>query len=156
MPWHKITLPLTMEIDPEVVRIGELAWDCFLKENRPDGFGMFHATRGSKGELDDKRLVYLTPVASELCREIAENYTLEPCETPARDEPNMAWVFGDPRAMGLLKEYFEPEPDSWEWQVAQETAAAEAQAAAEAEAAIAAQAAAEAEAQAATETARAD
>jgi hypothetical protein len=112
MQWHKITLPLTMEIDPQVVEIGNLAKECYERENRPEGFGMLHATRGSEGGLHDTRLVYLSPVASELCSEIAELYPLEPCDVPACDEPNMAWVFGDARVMGQLKAKYEPAPVS--------------------------------------------
>jgi hypothetical protein len=43
-------------------------------------------------------------VASEVCREISEAYTFEPCKPPARDEPNMAYVFGDPRMMAQLRD----------------------------------------------------
>src|SRR5919107_2260888 len=100
MSWHKITLPLTMEIDPQVVEIGNLARACYERANKPEGFGMLHATRAGKDDGSDTRLVYLSPVASELCSEIAELYTLEPCDVPARDEPNVAWVLGDPRVMG--------------------------------------------------------
>jgi hypothetical protein len=107
MSWHRIVLPLTVEIDPEVVRIGKLGLECYERENKPVGFAMFHATRGSEGGLDDKRIVYLTPVAAELCKEIAENYQLEPCERPARDEPDIAYVFGDPRMMGQLQDKYE-------------------------------------------------
>ena len=109
MSWHKITLPLEMEIDPRVVEIGDLARACYQRENKPKGFGILHATRGSEGGLNDTRLVYLSPVASELCSEIGELYTLEPCDVPARDEPDIAWVFGDPLVMGWLKDKWEPE-----------------------------------------------
>lgn len=115
MSWQKITLPLTMEIDPNVVQIGKLGWAAYDRTNRPEGFAMFHATRGSKGDLDDKFIVYLSPVAAESCTEIAESFTLEPCDVPARDEPNIAFVFGDPRVMSALKDKFEPEPGSVEW-----------------------------------------
>ena len=145
MSWHKITLPLTMEIDPDVVQIGKIGWDCFEKENRPDGFGMFHATRGSEVETEEKRLVYLSPVASELCRKEIEaaNFTLEPCDVLASDEPNMIWVFGDPRVMGMLKEHFEPPPGTWEWKKEQMLAEQQAAALAEYELAQAEAAAAE-------------
>ncbi len=109
MSWHKISLPLTLDTDPEVVKIGKLGWECYERENKPEGFAMFHATRGTDDELHDTRLVYLTPVASELCKEIAENYQLEPCDVPARDEPNVAFVFGDPRMMGQLQDKYQPE-----------------------------------------------
>ena len=114
MSWHKITLPITSinEIDPKVVEIGKLAWACYEKENKPAGFGMFHATRGSNPAEHDTRLVYLSPVAYEACREaIGERYTLEPCDVPARDEPGMIWVFGDPLVMGHLKDKWEPEAE---------------------------------------------
>lgn len=146
MSWHKITLPLNVEIDPDVVRLGDLAKAVYAKENKPEGFAMFHATRGSEGELDDKFLVYLSPVAAKLCTEIAETYTLEPCETPARDEPDIAFVFGDPRVMGQLKDKFEPVPGTIEWKHAETIRAREAEVRAKFEAAQAAAAAAEAEA----------
>lgn len=111
MSWHKITLPLTMDIDPKVVEIGNLARACYERENKPEGFGMLHATRAGADDMNDLRLVYLSPVASELCTEIAELYTLEPCDVPARDEPNVAWVFGDPRVMGQLKDKYQPTPE---------------------------------------------
>jgi hypothetical protein len=109
MSWHKITLPLTMEIDPKVVEIGDLVRACYERENKPKGFGLLHATRPGEGGYDT-RLVYLSPVASKLCGdELAELYTLEPCDVPARDEPNVAWCFGDPLVMGELKDKYEPE-----------------------------------------------
>jgi len=114
MSWHKITLPIPprKEIDPKVVEIGDLAKACYARENKPAGFGMLHATRTSDGnELEhDTRLVYLSPVAYEVCREaIGEHYTLEPCDVPARDEPGMIWVFGDPLVMGMLADKYERE-----------------------------------------------
>lgn len=122
MSWHKITLPLkTDDIDPQVVEIGNLAKEVYIRENQPKGFGMLHATRGSKGGHEDKFLVYLSPVAYELCAEtIGERYTLESCDVPARDEPNVAWVFGDPLVKNELKDKFEPEPGTFEWEKAQE------------------------------------
>lgn len=122
MSWHKITLPLiTHMIDPNVVQIGNISMAIWDRENRPAGFAMFHATRGSEGERDDKLLVYLTPVAAELCAAdiAAAGFTVEPCGVPARDEPNAAFVFGDPRMMSELKEYFEPETGTVEWDRAQ-------------------------------------
>ena len=103
MSWHKITLKLLPHIDPQVVEIGKLGWEVFERENKPAGFAMLHATRASETDMDDTFLVYLSPVASELCTEIAERYTLEPCDVPARDEPDAAWVFGDPLVKGWLK-----------------------------------------------------
>ena len=122
MSWHKITLPLvTDDIDPNVVEIGDMAKAVYARENKPKGFGMFHATRGSRGGHEDKFLVYLTPVASELCNEIiAEKFTVEPCDTPARDEPDVAFVFGDPLTMGMLKDKFEPPPGTVEYERAEE------------------------------------
>lgn len=110
MSWLKFTLPLSAAIDPVVVDIGNIARACYEKEKQPEGFAMFHATRAGEHEDDDKRLVYLSPVAAELCREVTEKYTFEPCEVPARDEPNMAFVFGDPRVMGHLADRYEPSP----------------------------------------------
>lgn len=112
MSWHKITLPIPpmKQIDPKVVEIGDLAKACYAKENQPAGFGMLHASRGSNPNEHDTRFIYLSPVASELCREaIGELYTLEPCDVPARDEPGIIWVFGDPLVMGMLADKYEPE-----------------------------------------------
>jgi hypothetical protein len=111
MSWLKITLPLSAAIDPAVVEIGNLAKACYEREKQPEGFAMFHATRAGVDEADDTRLVYLSPIAADLCgEEIGEKYTLEPCDVPARDEPNMAFVFGDPRVMGHLADRYEPSP----------------------------------------------
>lgn len=146
MSWHKITLPLkTDDIDPQVVEIGNLAKEAYARENQPKGFAMLHATRGSKGGHEDKFLVYLSPVAYELCAEaIGEHYTLEPCDVPARDEPDIAWVFGDPLVKNELKDKFEPEPGTEEWRRAQALQAQLEQAQAEYEAAQAEAAAKEA------------
>ena len=104
MSWHRIVLPLQNESSPKIVDIGKLGWVCFERENKPEGFAMFHATEPSEGGSDDKFIVYLSPVATEVCKEeLAESYTLEPCEVPANDEPNMIYVFGDPRVMGQLR-----------------------------------------------------
>lgn len=114
MSWHKITLPIPpmKEIDPKVVEIGDLAKDRWAEENKPAGFGMLHASRGSDPMEHDTRLIYLSPVASEVCREVlSENYTLEPCDVPARDEPGIIWVFGDPLVMGMLKDRWEPDAE---------------------------------------------
>jgi hypothetical protein len=115
MSWHKITLPIpsAKEIDPVVVEIGDLAKERWAEENKPAGFGMLHASRGDDPMEHDTRLIYLSPVASEVCREVlSENYTLEPCDVPARDEPGIIWVFGDPLVMGMLKERWEPESEA--------------------------------------------
>jgi hypothetical protein len=103
MSWHRILLPLTVEIDPVTVQIGKLAWDCYQKENQPTGFAMFHATEGSEDGLSDKRVIYLSPVAASICGEVVADYAPEPCEVPYNDEPDMAFVFGDPRMMGELR-----------------------------------------------------
>ena len=147
MSWHKITLPLIPDaIDPQVVEIGKLGLAVYERENRPKGFAMLHTVRASEGHLNDKFLVYLSPVASEMCTEIAERYTLEPCGVPARNEPKIAWVFGDPLVKGELKENFEPEPGTIEWQWQQELEAQRAESFRLAEEAEAAAAAARAEA----------
>lgn len=115
MSWHKITLPIppNEEIDPKVVEIGDLARECWVRENKPAGFGMLHASRGSDPLEHDTRFVYLSPVASELCGEaLSENFTLEACDTPARDEPGIIWVFGDPLVMGMLRDKWEPEVEA--------------------------------------------
>ena len=159
MSWYKVTLPLLTEIDPQVVEIGDIVREKYLTENMPKGFAMYHATRGSVKEQNDKMLVYLTQAAYELCGEsVGAKYTLEPCDVPARDEPNIAFVLGDPHTMHWLKENFEPEPGTVEWERAQilaerirdgearqaayeaEQAAAEAKAKADAEAAAKAEA----------------
>ena len=115
MSWYKITFPLaTTENDPKVVEIGKIAWDVFEKENKPAGFAMLHATRGSFDGLHDLRLVYLSPVAAELCKEVAEKYTLEPCDVPSRFEPDIYWLFGDPLVKNELRDTFEPEPGTVE------------------------------------------
>ena len=103
MSWQRIVLPLIPDgIDPTVVEIGKLGIACYERENKPEGFGMFHASEGDLGP-DQKFIVYLTPVAAELCTEIAERYSLEPCETPAYNDQGIAFVFGDPKTMGMLK-----------------------------------------------------
>jgi hypothetical protein len=108
MSWHRIVFPLTTTTNPDVVEIGRIAIARY-DEDKPADFGVFHATRGSEGGLDDKLIVYLSPVASELCgKELAEKYTLEPCEAPANDEPDMAWVYGDPRVRNQLKGVYQP------------------------------------------------
>jgi hypothetical protein len=114
MSWHKITLPIPpmKEIDPKVVEIGDLARERWMGENKPAGFGMLHASRGIDPNEHDTRFVYLSPVASELCREALSDYTLEPCDVPARDEPGIIWVFGDPLVMGMLKDKWEPEAEA--------------------------------------------
>jgi len=112
MSWHKITLPIPpmKQTDPQVVELGDIAKDCYLRENKPAGFGMLHASRGSDPMEHDTRLVYFSPVAYELCREaIGDRYTVEPCDVPARDEPGIIWVFGDPLVMGMLADKYEPE-----------------------------------------------
>ena len=95
MSWHKVTLPLLGEIDPQVVEIGKWVYDIYVDENKPAGFAMLQATRGSYKGLDEKMLIYLSPVATELCREtVKEKYKLEPCGVPACNEPDVAFVFG--------------------------------------------------------------
>lgn len=118
MQWQKITLPLmTDQVDPQVVKIGDLAREVYLSENKPAGFAMFHAARASEGKFNDTFLIYLSPVAAELCSEIRENYTLEPCGVPARNEPDIAFVFGDPLMMGQLQDQWAPSPEEAQWQV---------------------------------------
>ncbi|HEY2963612.1 MAG TPA: hypothetical protein VGJ37_14410 [Pyrinomonadaceae bacterium] len=104
MSWNRILLPLKTETCPDTVEIGNLGWEVYRREKEPAGFAMFHATILSEDGQDDKRVVYLSPVASQLCENIAEKYSLEPCKTPARDEPNIAFVFGDPLMMGQLRD----------------------------------------------------
>jgi len=65
---------------------------------------MFHVTIVDGAGREAERIVYLSPVASSLCQNIAEKYECEPCRVPARDEPNIAFVFGDPRTMRQLRD----------------------------------------------------
>jgi hypothetical protein len=104
MSWNRILLPLKIETCPNTVEIGNLGWEVYRQEKEPAGFAMFHATTGDGDGPDNQMIIYLSPVASSLCKNIAEKYTLEPCKTPARDEPNIAFVFGDPRMMGQLRD----------------------------------------------------
>jgi hypothetical protein len=104
MSWNRIVLPLTADTSPETVEIGNLGWEVYRREKEPAGFAMFHVTIVDGEGKEAERIVYLTPVASSLCTNIAEKYSLEPCKTPARDEPNIAFVFGDPRMMGQLRD----------------------------------------------------
>jgi hypothetical protein len=106
MSWNRILLSLKDETCQEsIVDIGNRAWDCYRREKEPAGFAMFHATDSlANGGLGDEFIVYLTPVASSVCSEISDKYPFEKCQIPARDEPNMAFVFGDPRMMGNLRE----------------------------------------------------
>jgi hypothetical protein len=104
MSWNRILLPLNTDTCPDTVEIGRLGWEIYRREKEPAGFAMFHATIASEDGLIEKRIVYLSPVASSLCENIAEKYSLEPCKAPARDEPNIAFVFGDPRMMGQLRD----------------------------------------------------
>lgn len=103
MSWHKILLPLRMDTCPDTVRIGKLVWDCYQSEKEPSGFAMFHATQEGEDGTNDKRVVYLSPVAASLCSEILESYAAQPCEVPQHNEPNVAFVFGDPRTMSELR-----------------------------------------------------
>ena len=107
MSWHRIVLPFTTPTNPDVVRIGRLGLERYEKENKPAGFAMLHATEQGETEFDDKWIVYLSPLAASMCTDIAEEYELEPCDVPARDEPNMAWVFGDPLVRGWLQESYQ-------------------------------------------------
>ena len=104
MSWNRIVLPLMLPKCPDTVEIGRLVWDCYLQANKPEGFAMFHSDVRDEPGNDDKRIIYLSPVASEACREISEKYPFEPCRVPARDEPLLAYVFGDPRVKGHLRD----------------------------------------------------
>lgn len=107
MSWHRIVLPLQTGIDPNVVKLGEIARVWYEREGQPEGFGMYHATDGPSMDVQDKFIVYLTPVAAKLCGpEIAESYEIEPCAPPARDEPNAAYVLGDPHTKSDLQESY--------------------------------------------------
>ena len=132
MSWHKTTFPSTSATNPDVVHIGKLGAEAFYRENKPQGFGMFHAKRGIPDQPGSIIIVYLSPVASEMCPEIMESYTWEPCEAPARDEQDMAWVLGDPWTKILLREWFvepvlRPTAEEEELAAAQQAQAEEAQ-----------------------------
>ena len=105
MSWQRIVLPFTTEINPDMVEIGKRAWECYNKDNKPAGWAMFHATEGpGTGDDRDHFIVYFSPVAVESCREAVSNdYTLEPCDVPYDNEPNVAFVFGDPKVMAELR-----------------------------------------------------
>lgn len=109
MSWNRIVVPFTVDISPDLVEIGQMAWDCYRRAGEPKEFAMFHASEGpGTGDEKDRWIVYFTPLASEVCRKISEKYPFQPCERPpARDEPNMAYVFGDPRMMGQLRDSVE-------------------------------------------------
>lgn len=103
MSWQRIVIPFTTEINPDMVEIGKQAWECYLKE-KPEGFAMFHATEGpGRGDHEDHFIVYFSPVAANVCSEAISDYTFEPCEVPHHDEPNISFVFGDPKVMGALQ-----------------------------------------------------
>lgn len=104
MSWQRIVLPFTTEISPDIVEIGRRAWECYRQGNQPEGFAMFHATEGpGRGDDEDRWIVYFSPVAADVCREAVSDYTLEPCEVPHHNEPNIAYVFGDPKVMSALR-----------------------------------------------------
>ena len=89
MSWHKISLPIPpmKQIDPKVVEIGDLARECWMREKKPAGFGMLHASRGSDPNEHDTRFVYLSPVATELCREALSDSPLKPAMYPRAMNP---------------------------------------------------------------------
>ena len=104
MSWQRIVLPFTTETNPDMVEIGKRAIEVYKQEKQPEGFAMFHATEGpGRGDHEDHFIVYFTPLAAESCREAISDYTLEPCEVPHYNEPNIVWVFGDPKVMGWLR-----------------------------------------------------
>lgn len=104
MSWQRIVLPFTTEINPDIVELGKRAWEVYRNEKQPEGFAMFHATEGpGRGDQDDRWIVYFSPVAAVACSEAVSDYTLEPCEVPHHNEPNIAFVFGDPKVMGALR-----------------------------------------------------
>jgi len=104
MSWQRIVLPFTTEINPDMVEIGKRAMECYRQEKQPEGFAMFHATSGpGRGDHEDRFIVYFSPVAAIACSSAVSDYTLEPCEVPHHNEPNIAFVFGDPKVMGALR-----------------------------------------------------
>ena len=128
MSWHKTTFPSTSEDHPDVLNAGRLATEAFMKANKPQGFGMFHAKRGVPDAPGAILIVYVTPVASEVCTELFETYKFEPCEAPFTGEQNMAYVLGDPWSMTLLQETrFPVQPTAEELEAQAAAAAAEAE-----------------------------
>ena len=107
MSWNRIVLPMEDDPNPETIEIGNMGWEVYRREKEPAGFAMFHVTFADETGRKYERIVYLSPIASELCRNIAEKYSLEPCKPPARDESNIMFVFGDPRMMGQLRDSVE-------------------------------------------------
>ena len=104
MSWQRIVLPFTTETNPDMVELGKRAWEVYRNEKRPEGFAMFHATEGpGRGDQDDRWIVSSSPVTAVACTEAVSHYTLEPCEVPHHNEPNIAFVFGDPKVMGALR-----------------------------------------------------
>ena len=106
MSWNRILLSLKTEnTSDSIVEIGHLAWEHYRREKEPEGFAMFHATDNlENGGMGETFIVYLSPIASSVCSQIGEKYPFEECKAPARDEPNMAFVFGDPKMMGKLRD----------------------------------------------------
>jgi len=104
MSWQRIVLPFTTEINPDMVEIGRRAWEVYRQGNQPEGFAMFHATSGpGKGDHEDRWIVYFSPTAAAACSEAVSDYSLEPCEVPHHNEPNIAYVLGDPKVMAELR-----------------------------------------------------
>ncbi|HEU4713759.1 MAG TPA: hypothetical protein VFS76_19485 [Pyrinomonadaceae bacterium] len=105
MSWQRIVLPFTVDINPDMVEIGKRAWECYRNEKQPEGFAMFHATRGpGSGDEHDQFIVYFSPIAAQACSAaVTGDYMMEPCEVPYYNEPNIAFVFGDPRVMNDLR-----------------------------------------------------
>src|SRR5262249_55698132 len=100
MSWQRIVITFTTDINPDLVEIGKRAWEVFQNEKQPEGFAMFHATEGpGRGDDDDHWIVYFSPVAAKTCAPVVKDYTLEPCDAPYYNEPNIAFVFGDPKVM---------------------------------------------------------
>lgn len=105
MSWQRIVVPFTTEISPDLVEIGKRAWEVYRNEKQPEGFAMFHATEGpGRGDDEDHFIVYFSPVAASACsKAVVDDYTMEPCEVPYYNEPNIAFVFGDPKVMNELR-----------------------------------------------------
>lgn len=105
MSWQRIVIPFTTDINPDVVEIGKRAWEVYRNESQPEGFAMFHATEGpGRGDEDDHWIVYFSPIAATACNDaVVDDYTMEPCEAPHHNEPNIAFVFGDPKVMNELR-----------------------------------------------------
>ncbi len=102
MSWQRIVLPFTTEINPDIVEIGKRAQEVLSPEEiNPKALRCFTRRKAlDEGDHEDRFIVYFSPVAATVCSEAVSDYTLEPCEVPHHNEPNIAFVFGDAESHG--------------------------------------------------------